>query len=55
MFQSLFIEFKSDYSDNKVTYTDRLKSENRVSAAAISDDLSAKVRLPHNDRIFTAE
>ena len=55
MFQSLFAELKSCYSDHRAIYTDGSKTENRVATAAISDGLSAQVRLPGNASIFTAE
>ena len=55
MFQSLFAELKSYYSDHRAIYTDGSKTENRVAAAATSDGLSAQVRLPGNASIFTAE
>ena len=55
MFQSLFAELKSCYSDHRAIYTDGSKAENRVAAAATSDGLSAQVRLPGNASIFTAE
>ena len=55
MFQSLFAELKSCYSDHRAIYTDGSKTENRVAAAAISDGLSAQVRLTGNASIFTAE
>ena len=55
MFQSLFAELKSCYSDHRAIYTDGLKTENRVAAAATSDGLSAQVRLPGNTSTFTAE
>ena len=55
MFQSLFAEFKSYYSDHRAIYTDGSKTESRVAAAAKSDGLSAQVGLPGNASIFTAE
>ena len=55
MFQSLFAELKSCYSDHRAIYTDGSETENRVTAAAICDGLSAQVRLPGNASIFTAE
>ena len=36
-------------------YTDGSKAENRVAAAAISNNLSAQVRLPGNASIFKTE
>ena len=55
MFQSLFAEIKSYYSDHRAIYTDGSKTEKRVAAAATSNNLSAQVRLPGNASIFTAE
>ena len=55
LFQSLFAELKSYYTDHRAIYTDGWKTENRVAAAATSDGLSAQVRLPGNASIFTAE
>ena len=55
MFQSLFAELKSYYSDHRAIYTDGSKTENRVAAAATCNNLSAQVRLPGNASIFTAE
>ena len=55
MFQSLFAELKSYYSDHRAIYTDGSKTENRVAAAATSNNPSAQVRLPGNASIFTAE
>ena len=55
MFQSLFAELKSYYSDHRAIYTDGSKTENRVPAAATSDGLSAQVRLSGNASIFTAK
>ena len=55
LFQSLFAELKSYYTDHRAIYTDGSKTENRVAAAATSDGLSAQVRLPGNASIFTAE
>ena len=55
LFQSLFAELKSYYTDHRAICTDGLKTENRVAAAATSDGLSAQVRLPGNASIFTAE
>ena len=55
MFQSLFAELKSYYSDHRAIYTDGSKAENRVAAAATSKNLSSQVRLPGNASIFTAE
>ena len=52
LFQSLFAELKSYYSDHRAIYTDGLKTENRL---ATSNNLSAQVRLPGNASIFTAE
>ena len=46
LFQSLFAELKSYYSDHRTIYTDGSKTENRVAAAASSNNLSAEVRLP---------
>ena len=43
IFQSLFAKLKSCYSDHSAIYTDGSKTENRVAAAAISDDISAQV------------
>ena len=43
------------YPDHRAIYTDGSKAENRVAAAATSNDLSAQVRLPDNASIFTAE
>ena len=37
LFQSLFAQLKSCYSDHRATYTDRSKAEKRVAAAAISN------------------
>ena len=54
-FQSLFAELKSYYSDHRAMYTDGLKIDNTVAAAATSDGLSVQVRLPGNASIFTAE
>ena len=54
LFQSLFAQLKS-YPDHRAIYTDGSKAENRVAAAATSNDLSAQVRLPDNASIFTAE
>ena len=48
MYQSLFAELKSYYSDHRAIYTDGSKAENRVAAAATSKNLSAQVRLPGN-------
>ena len=55
MFQSLFAQLKSYYSYHRAIYTDGSITENRVGAAAVSDGLSAQVRLPDNASIFTAE
>ena len=55
MFQSLFAELKSYYTDHRAIYTDGSKAQNRVAAAATSNNLSAQVRLPGNASIFTAE
>ena len=55
MFQSLFGELKSYYSDHRAIYSDGSKAENRVAAAATCKNLSAQVRLPGNASIFTAE
>ena len=41
MFQSLFAEIKSYYSDHRAIHTDGSKTENRVAAAATSNNLSA--------------
>ena len=46
---------KSCYPDHRAIYTDGSKTENRVAAAATSNNLSAQVRLPGNASIFTAE
>ena len=54
-FQSLSAQLKSCYPDHRAIYTDGLKAENRVAAAATSNNLSAQVRLPGNASIFTAE
>ena len=55
MFQSLFGELRSYYSDHRAIYTDGSKAENRVAAAATSNNLSAQAGLPGNASIFTAE
>ena len=55
MFQSLFADLKSCYSDHRAIYTDRSKAENRVAGAATSNNLSTQVRLPGNASIFTAQ
>ena len=55
MFQSLFAELKSCYSDHRAIYTDGSNTENRVAAVAIFDNLIAQVRLPGNASIFIAE
>ena len=55
MFQSLFAELKSYYSDHWAIYTDGSKTDIRVAAAATSDGLSVQVRLSGNASIFTAE
>ena len=54
-FQSLFAELKSCYSDHRAIYTDGSKTENKVAATALSDGVSAQVRLLGNASIFTAE
>ena len=46
---------KSCYPDHRAIYTDGSKAENRVAAAATSNNLSAQVRLPGNASIFTTE
>ena len=46
---------KSYYPDHRAIYTDGSKAENRVAAAATSNNPSAHVRLPGNASIFTAE
>ena len=46
---------KSCYPDHRAIYTDGSKAENRVAAAATSNNLSAHVRLPDNASIFTTE
>ena len=43
MFQGLFAELKSYYSDHRAIYTDGSKAKNRVAAAAASKNLSAQV------------
>ena len=55
LFQSLFAQLKSCYPDHRTIYTDGSKTENRVAAAATSNNLSAQVRLLGNASIFTAE
>ena len=55
LFQSLFAQLKGCYPDHWAVYTDGSKAENRVAAAATSNNLSAQVRLPGNASIFTAE
>ena len=55
LFQSLFAQLKSCYPDHTAIYTDGSKTENRVAAAATSNNISARVRLPGNASIFTAE
>ena len=55
LFQSLFAQLKGCYPDHRAIYTDGSKAENRVAAAATSNNLSAQVRLPGNASIFTAE
>ena len=55
MFQSLFAELKSHYSDHRAIYTDGSKTENRVATAATSNNLSVQVRLPGNASTFTTE
>ena len=55
LFQSLFAQLKSCYPDHRAIYTDGSKAENRVAAAATSNNLSVQVRLPDNASIFTAE
>ena len=52
LFQSLFAELKSYYTDHRAIYTAGSKTENRV---ATSDGLSSQVRLPGNASTFTAE
>ena len=47
MLQSLFAELKICYSNHRAIYTDGSKTENKVAAAATSNNLSAS--------IFTAE
>ena len=54
LFQSLFAQLKG-YPDHRAIYTDGSKAENKVAAAAISNNLSAQVKLPGNVSIFTAE
>ena len=49
LFQSLFAQLKS-YPDHRAIYTDGFKTENRVAAAATSNNLSAQVRLPGSAR-----
>ena len=51
MFQSLFAELKSYYSDHRAIYADGSKTENRV-ATATCNNLGAQVRLPGNASIF---
>ena len=48
-------ELKSYYTDYRAIYTDGSKTDNRVVAAATSNNLSAQVRLPGNASIFTPE
>ena len=55
MFQSLFAELKSYYSDHRAIYTYGSKRDHRVTVAATSDGLSAQVRLLGNASIFIAE
>ena len=54
LFQSLFAQLKS-YRDHRTIFSDGSKAENRVAAAATSNNLSAQVRLPDNASIFTTE
>ena len=46
LFQSLFAQLKGCYPDHRAIYTGGSKAENRVAAAATSNNLSAQVRLP---------
>ena len=46
---------KSCYPDHRAIYTDGSKAENRVAAAATSNNLSAQVRLPGNASISTVK
>ena len=55
LFQNLFAQLNSCYSDHRAIYTDGSKAENSVAATAISNNCSAQVRLPGNASIFTAE
>ena len=55
LFQNLFVELKSCYSNHRNIYTDESKIENSFAVAAISDGINAQVRLPGNASIFTAE
>ena len=55
LFHSLFAQLKICYPDHRAIYTDGSKAENRVAAAATSNNLSAQVRLRGNASIFTAE
>ena len=55
LLQCLFAQLKSCYPDHSSKYTDGSKTENRVAAAATSNNLSAQVRFPGNASIFTAE
>ena len=50
-----FAQLKSCYPYHRAIYTDGLKAENRVAAAATSKNLSAQVRLPGNASILTTE
>ena len=55
MFQSLFAELKSCYSNHRAIHTDGSKTESRIATAATSDGLSVQVRLPGNANIFSVE
>ena len=54
LFQSLLAQLKSCYPDHMAIYTAGSTTENRVAAAATSNNISAQVRLPGNASIFTA-
>ena len=46
LLQSLFAHLKSCYSYLRAIYTDESKAENRVAAAATSNNLSIQIRVP---------
>ena len=53
LFQSIFDDLNSCYSDYKAIYTDRSKTEeNKWITASATDGLSAQVKLPSSASIF---